>query len=185
MEEADKDQARARLRAIIRRESVLEGGSFTLASGATSSVFFDMKRTMLDPEGASLTTELLWDLLRDEPADYVGGLAMGAVPLVAHLCLRSWPERPVRAFFVRKEAKDHGTAKKIDGHIEPGKTAIVLEDVTTTGASSLLAVRAVRAQGCRVSKVMTIVDREEGARANLAAEDLALVALFSRAEILD
>ena len=185
MDETAAAEARARLRAIISRESVLEGGAFTLASGATSSVFFDMKRTMLDPEGASLITELLWRLLRDEDVDYIGGLAMGAVPLIAQLCQRSWPERPIRAFFVRKEVKDHGTAKLIDGHIEAGTTAIIFEDVTTTGSSALQAIRAVRERGCRVSKVVTIVDREEGARANLAAEDLELVALFTRSEIVD
>jgi orotate phosphoribosyltransferase len=163
---------RQRLQAIIQRESVLTGGDFQLSAGGASTLFFDMKKTMLHPEGSNLVAELMLDALDDGGEEYVGGLEMGAVPLVAAVCVKSFQRRPVKAFFVRKAVKDHGTAKLIDGQIEDGAAVVLVEDVTTTGASVLKA--------CRVARVITIVDRLEGARENLSKEGLDLVALFTR-----
>ena len=172
---------RDRLRDIIARESLLTGDNFTLASGKSSGYFFDMKKTMFHPEGASLTADLIFEAIKDDKdVAYIGGLEMGAVPVIAGVCLRSWPERPISGFFVRKQVKDHGTAKLIDGRLEPGSRVILLEDVTTTGGSVMKAVEAVRSQGCNVKKIVTIVDRLEGARANLKKEGLELVALYTR-----
>src|SRR5271154_2040292 len=105
----DLSHKRERLIAIIRRQSLLQNRDFVLASGRSSSFFFDMKRTMFDPEGAALAADLLFDRVRDEPVDFIGGLEPGAIPIVAVLCTRSWPEKPLKGFFVRKEAKGHGT----------------------------------------------------------------------------
>ncbi len=172
---------RTRLLEIIRAESLLTGGNFTLASGRPSAVFFDMKRTMFHPEGMSLIADLLFDVIREDRAiDFVGGLEVGAIPLVAAVCLRSWPERPLSGFFVRKEPKGHGTNKVIDGRLEPGRPVILLEDVTTTGGSVMKAVAAARAEGCPVTRIVTIVDRLEGATDNLAKEGIGLHALFTR-----
>ena len=171
---------RTRLRDIIAEKSLLKG-SFTLASGKASGYFFDMKKTMFDPEGASLAGELLCDLIAgNADCKAVGGLEMGAVPIAVAIALKSEERgRPIDAFFVRKEVKDHGTAKLIDGNFTPGSTVIVLEDVTTTGGSAMKAVSAVRAQGGKVETIVTIVDRLEGARENLKKEGLALVSLFT------
>ncbi len=174
----DKKQ---RLRDIIAEKSLLSG-SFTLASGKASGYFFDMKKTMFDPEGASLVGELLCDLLAgDSEIKAVGGLEMGAVPIALAIAMKSNERggRRIDAFFVRKEVKDHGTAKLIDGNFVPGSKVIVLEDVTTTGGSALKAVSAIRAQGGKVEKIVTIVDRLEGARDNLKKEGLELVSLFT------
>ncbi|MDA0654974.1 MAG: orotate phosphoribosyltransferase [Proteobacteria bacterium] len=172
--------ARERLRAIIEDRSLLKDGDFTLASGAKSSMFFDMKKTMLDPEGATLLADALWALLKDRDVDCIGGLEMGAVPIVSQLSMRSFPEKPIPSFFVRKQTKGHGTDKKIDGYLPKGKTAIIFEDVTTTGGSAIQAVNAVRAAGLTVKTVITVVDRMEGALDNFTKEGIELVALFTR-----
>lgn len=174
---------RARLRTLIKAHSLLTGADFTLASGRRSGFFFDMKKTMFDPEGASLIAEEIFDMLRDEPdIGFIGGLEMGAVPVVAMVCMRSFPERPLRGFFVRKETKGHGTNALIDGCLESRSKVLLLEDVTTTGGSVMKAAAAVRERGCTVEKVITIVDRLEGAAGNLAREGIALRSIFTAAD---
>jgi len=172
--------ARERLRSIIADKSLLKDGDFTLASGAKSSMFFDMKKTMLDPEGATLLADALWELVKDRSVDCIGGLEMGAVPIVSQLSMRSFPEKPIPSFFVRKQTKGHGTDKKIDGYLPKGKTAIIFEDVTTTGDSAMQAVEAVRAAGLTVKTVITVVDRMEGAEDTFTNGDIELVPLFTR-----
>lgn len=173
------DAGLAQLREVIAARSVLTGGAFTLASGRQSSVFFDMKRTMLDPEGANLIAEAALHRLHGIEVDAIGGLVMGAVPIVAVVCARSFPERPLQGFFVRKQAKDHGTARQIDGNLVPGARVAILEDVTTTGGSALQAVDAVRAAGAEVVCVLTVVDRLEGAAEAFAAAGLRFEALLT------
>ena len=173
-------KARARLRDIIAERS-LTRGQFKLASGGESNIFFDMKTTLLDPEGALLTGTLIVDMLGDEKVDAIGGLVLGACPVVSAVCMKSAERgRPIPGFYVRKEPKGRGTNKLIEGNLEPGWRVVVVEDVTTEGNSALRAVRAVREQGCTVAKVVTVVDRLQGARENLKSEGLDLAALFTR-----
>jgi orotate phosphoribosyltransferase len=174
------DAQHLRLRQLIAERSLLTGGDFTLASGRQSSVFFDMKRSMLDPEGANLIAEAVLRRIEGLKADAVGGLVMGAVPIVAVVCAKSFPQRPLQGFFVRKEAKDHGTAKRIDGNLAPRARVVILEDVTTTGGSALQAAEAVRAAGAEVVAVLTIIDREEGAAEAFAAAGLRFEAILTR-----
>lgn len=176
--------ARERLKAIVREKSFGTGAAITLASGRTSTFYFNMKPTMLDPEGAALIAHLMLEALEDEQADFVGGLELGAVPLVACIAQASWlAGRPIPAFFVRKQVKGHGTKQRVEG-LAPGaslqgQTAVVLEDVTTTGGSALEAVGAVREAGGEVRTVLTVVDRREGAAANLSREGLTLRSLLT------
>ncbi len=101
-------------------------------SGAVSNYYLDMKPTMFDPEGAHLVAELVFDLIKDErDVDAIGGLELGAVPIIVAVCARSWHGRPVAGFVVRKEIKDHGTEQKIDGNFKPDSTVILFDDVTT------------------------------------------------------
>ena len=172
--------ARERLREIIAAKS-LTRGQFKLASGGESDIFFDMKMTLLDPEGASLAADLILDLLAGEPVDAIGGLVLGACPIVSAVAMKSGERgRPIPGFYVRKEPKGRGTNKLIEGILEPGSRAVVVEDVTTAGNSALRAAQAVRAEGCEVARVVTVVDRLQGARQNLAKEGLELTALFTR-----
>jgi orotate phosphoribosyltransferase len=175
------DEKRARLLAIIREKSFLtEGGPFKLASGGTSDYYLDMKPTMFSPEGLSLIADIVYGMVRDDPGvTAVGGLELGAVPITSAVSMRSFAERPVDAFVVRKERKDHGTAKKIDGNFRDNSTVVLFEDVTTRGGSVMEAVHAVRARGATVTKIITIVDRLEGAAENLQKEGIALEAVFT------
>ena len=176
---------RQRLFEIIRTRSFRQGGSFKLASGRTSTIYFNLKPAMLDPEGSRLIGSALAQRAAALHADYVGGLEMGAVPLVAATAAMSAVAgRSVRAVFVRKTAKEHGTRSLIEGLAEgerlQGKSVVVLEDVTTTGASALKAIAALRSEGAHVAHVVTIVDREEGAEAALQAEGTTLHRLFKK-----
>jgi orotate phosphoribosyltransferase len=182
---ADLAAAKRRLREIIKAKSLLKG-NFTLASGAVSTYYLDLKPTMFDPEGAALLAEIVFAMLEGEPGiAAIGGLELGAVPIVVAVAARSWPGRPIHGFVVRKEKKGHGTDQKIDGSYRPNAPVILMEDVTTTGASVMQAVNAVRGQGGTVRKIITVVDRLEGAAANLAREGLTLVPIFTTDDLLD
>jgi len=172
-------EKRSRLIEIIRDVSLTSGEGITLASGRTSTFYFNMKPTMMSAEGAHLIASLVLDNVRDIDADLIGGLEMGAVPLAASVAAVSQAvDRPLNAFFVRKAAKDHGTQSLIEGlpkdDTMAGKRVIIIEDVTTTGGSSIKAAEVLRSQGAEILRVVTIVDREEGAFDAFAAEGLEL-----------
>jgi orotate phosphoribosyltransferase len=177
-------EARERLFALLK-EKAFRRGRVVLASGRESDFYFDMKPAMLDPDGAALMAELILQQLQDVKADCVGGLEMGAVPLIAPVAMRS-PDfgRRLTGFFVRKAIKDHGTKKRVDGGDIAGKTVIILEDVTTTGASAMDAVKAVEEAGAKVALVIAILDRGEGAADLYAAAGIPFKSLFRAAEFL-
>lgn len=159
---------RARLIEIVKARSFESGREVKLASGRTSTFYFNMKPTMLHAEGALLVANLILDQLEDVPAKWIGGLEMGAVPIAAAVAAVSpLRNRPISAFFVRKQPKEHGTRSLVEG-LAPGESlkgakVVVVEDVTTTGGSAIKAAEAVRAEGGEVVRVITIVDRLEGA----------------------
>lgn len=139
-----------------------------LASGKESNFYFDMKSTMLNPSGAKALSKLIYGRLCEMEVDYIGGLAIGAIPLVA--CVAQFSEdtdHPLPGFFVRKEVKNHGTKRAIEGLPEgetlAGKNVVILDDVTTTGSSSMIAVEAAKSAGANVILVLSVVDRQEGA----------------------
>jgi orotate phosphoribosyltransferase len=163
-------------------------GDFVLSSGQPTNYFFDMKPTMLDPAGANLIANGFWEILEGIPyllgqLGAIGGMATGGIPLVAVLCAKSYFRTPmIPGFYVRKEIKDHGTEQLIDGVLPVGRKVVLLEDVTTTAASILLAVKAVRDGGCFIDDILTVVDREEGAKHNLFSEGLNLHSLYKRSD---
>ena len=178
------ESKRQRLIDIVRKRSLARGTRVRLTSGAESSFYFDMKPTLFDPEGAALIADLVLAQVRRDGAEFVGGLEMGAVPIVACIVQRSFlvaEAAGVPGFFVRKAAKEHGTRRLVEGMVAgaalAGRRALVVEDVTTTGSSALAAVVAAREAGLEVGTVVTVVDRLEGAEANFSREGLALRAL--------
>jgi orotate phosphoribosyltransferase len=175
----DLRHKRERLIAIIRQQSLLRNRDFLLASGRSSNFFFDMKKTMFDPEAAALLADLLFDAIKDEDVEYIGGLETGAIPIVSALCARSWPEKPLKGFFVRKENKGHGTDQRIDGLLQRGSKVILFEDVTTTGGSAMQAVNQARQLDCTVLGVVSVVDRLEGAEENFRAAGIKFNSLFT------
>ncbi len=183
MQNETADVWRHRLREIITEKSFSSGREVKLASGRTSRFYFNMKPTMLDPEGAWLIARLMLGELAGTEVELAGGLEMGAVPLAAALTVLSHEAgMPIRAFFMRKQAKAHGTRSLIEGLLPgeslEGKTLAILEDVTTTGGSALKTVDAVQAAGARVARVITVVDREEGAAQLFAERGLAFLPLL-------
>jgi orotate phosphoribosyltransferase len=160
---------RKQLVGLIRREA-LEFGDFVLASGARSNYYIDCRNVTLSAEGAALIGKGILDLLSAERFDAVGGMTMGADPVLsAVLTIAGLRGIPLRGFIVRKEAKGHGTGKLVEGPLRPGDRAVVVEDVSTTGGSALKAVDAVQAAGAEVVRVVSVLDRLAGARQSFEA----------------
>jgi orotate phosphoribosyltransferase len=176
----DARAKRDRLRDIIGERSVATG-DFELASGGRSNLYFEMKESLLDPEGIDLAADLILEAIeqRFPDAEAVGGLELGACPIATAVCLKSRGGRNLAGFYVRKERKKRGARELIDGPVGRGARVVIVEDVTTKGGSAMQAVRAVREElDCQVLAVVTVVDREEGARDALAREGLELIPLF-------
>ncbi len=182
-----RDADRARLIEIIKARSFTTGGEIKLASGRSSNFYFNMKPTMLDPEGAQLIGSLIVTALEGKKVDMVGGLEMGAVPIATAVAVASqlagWP---LGAFFVRKQAQEHGTQSLVEGlpkgETLKGRRVVILEDVTTTGGSAMKAIEAVRADGATVERVITIVDRLEGASETFKAAGIAFEPILTAAD---
>ncbi len=172
---------RERLIALLQRDS-LKRGTFTLASGRTSHYYVDGRKVTLSAAGAALIGAGVLERLAAYPeVRAVGGLTMGADPIVgATLALAALVGRSdIRGFLVRKEAKTHGTGSRVEGPLEPGTSVAILDDVATTGGSSLQAVEAAEAMGCRVAVVIVVLDRLEGAAAAFAGRGLPFEALLT------
>ena len=180
--------SRARLIEIIKARSVETGRTFKLASGRISDFYCNLKPTMMHPEGAWLIGALVSEAIRPGEADLVGGLEMGAVPIATAVAAASFAAgRPLPAFFVRKAVKEHGTKSLVEGlprgEALAGRRLVIVEDVTTTGGSSVKAIEAVRAEGATVVRVITIVDRQEGAADTFARLGVPFTAILTASEL--
>ena len=168
------------LRDIIAEKSFREG-IFTLSSGRKSNVFFDLKPTMLDPKGLNLIADHVLEKLHDCDAEYIGGLLIGAAPILLSVVQKSYyTPRPLKGFWVRKEQKAHGMQQLIDGDPGNGNKVIIVDDVTTTGDSVLTAVNTMKDRGCNIVCILTIVDRCEGAKERLRELGYDLIYIFNR-----
>ena len=177
---------RDRLVALLAERSARRG-QFTLASGRQSTLYIDARLTTMSPEGLALIGPLGLAALEDAGwnVQSVGGLTLGADPVSYAVSYASMlAKRPVRAFTVRKEAKQHGTGRLIEGPFRAGDRVAVVEDVVTTGGSALRAIEAVRAAGGIVAGVLAVVDREEGGREAIEAAGVEVVALARANEIV-
>jgi orotate phosphoribosyltransferase len=175
---------RTKLFNLIKERS-FKTGDVVLASGKESTFYFDMKPTMLDPEGAGWLAELILHELQGVPADCIGGLVMGAVPIISPVAAKSGKYgRRLRGFFIRKEPKDHGTKKLIEGDSIEGENVVILDDVTTSGDSAMQAVKIAQEAGAKVTLVLSIVDREEGASELYAREGIEFRRLFRAGQFL-
>ena len=181
------DERKKKLRDIIAAKSFSRGGDFKLASGQSSGFYFDMKPTVMDPEGARLTAELILEAVADEDLDCVGGMAVGAVPVVAAVAMASaGTDRPLPGFLVRKEVKERGTEKQVEGNMVQGSKVLIVEDVTTTGGSAMQAIEAVKREGDgTVPVVVTIVDRLQGAEENFRLQGIRLISLLNKDDFAD
>lgn len=188
---------------ILRSLSVqrrLEGEPpFKLSSGAESDVYVDVRKTVLDPLGATTYAMEAVQATRSLGPDLVAGVALGGCPLATAYSVYAYQNRggfsvapavqkggrghfPV--LYVRKEAKGHGTGQLIEGSYKPGQTVLLLEDVVTSGKSTLLAIRALREAGLVVTRVLTVIDREEGGADKIRASEVDFQHLYTMAEVL-
>ena len=170
---------REALLALVR-DKALKFGDFTLASGKKAKYYLDGKQVTLDAQGARLVGEGILELLGDRLPAAVGGMSIGADPITAAVVtmagVRGWP---LRGFMVRKEPKGHGTERYLEGPVQPGEEVVIVEDVVTTGGSSLTAIERCEAFGLKVTGVIAIIDRLEGGEAAFAARGHRLTSLFT------
>lgn len=184
-------QTKTRLLELLKQKSVFHG-DFVLVSGARSKVYVDCKLTTLNPEGALLAGEVMYDVIcqyaneRGLDLHAVGGLTMGADPLALAIGMQSFRSkgpRPLQVFSVRKSPKTHGQNKLIEGNFRAGDCVVVLDDVITRGESTLKAIEAVEQSGGKVQFVAVLVDREEGGRQRIMERGYQVVSIFGRAEV--
>jgi orotate phosphoribosyltransferase len=162
------------------RDKALKFGDFTLASGKKASYYLDGKQVTLDSAGARLIAEGILELLGDPLPKAVGGMAIGADPITAAVVTMAGVRGlPLKGFLVRKEAKGHGTNRFVEGPVAAGDEVVIVEDVVTTGGSSLQAIERVEAMGLRVRKVIAIIDRMEGGLKAFADRGYPLVSLLT------
>jgi len=180
--------SRDRLRSLLVRRS-LKLGDFTLASGARSSYYIDARLTTMSAEGQSLVGSACLDVIESAELDatHVGGLTLGADPITYAIAHESWDrKRPLDGFTVRKAAKKHGTARRIEGGLpESGAQVVVVEDTMTTGGSALEAIKVVEEHGAEVLALLVLVDRSEGGRQLVEEEGIPVLTVFTAEELLE
>ncbi len=176
--------SRKQLLDLVRKRALIRG-TFRLSSGAVSDHYFDCKLVTLDPEGLYLIGEVILDQLERERIEVgaIGGPTIGADPIATAVALRSRERgRPLPAFLVRAGAKEHGTGRVLENPPPAGTPVVVVEDVVTTGRSTLQAIQTCEKQGLKVAAVVCIVDREQGGAESLAS--YRFLPLFCRTELL-
>jgi orotate phosphoribosyltransferase len=170
------------------REKSYQKKEITLSSGLKSNFYIDMKQTMLNAKGIYLVSALMLEKLKsyDGKITGVGGMTMGADPMTSVVSLMSltW-KKPVHAFYIRKESKGHGTNEWVEGlkNFNIGESVFILEDVVTTGGSSLKAVERAEMAGLKVLGILTCVDRQEGGREKIEERGLQFMTLVTKQEI--
>src|SRR6478672_4738399 len=162
------------------RKLALQLGEFKLASGKMSSYYLDCRKVTLDSRGANLIAQGMLELMGAALPDAVGGMAIGADPITAAIITVAGQQgKELRGFIVRKEAKQHGTGKDVEGPVEAGDRVMIVEDVVTTGGSALAAIEKAEAHGLKVRGVMAIIDRLEGGRETLQKRGYSLQTLLT------
>jgi orotate phosphoribosyltransferase len=175
---------RDELRQMLLNRS-MRFGEFVLSSGATSNYYIDVRKTSLHPDGLRLIARLFWEVVQSENITAVGGLTLGADPLVAGLMLYSAEQgKSLEGFFVRRTTKDHGLRGQVEGNLAGHKRVAILDDVITSGESALIAAEAAESYKAEVVRVLSVVDREQGAGAIFQQRGYPFSTLFSIGELL-
>lgn len=170
---------------LVKSFQYREDPPFTLASGKTSPYYVNCKAVTLSAEGLTLIGALGYEALRGLGLTATGGLTLGADPIACAIAQHSFGRsHPLSAFVVRKEAKGHGMQRFLEGELEPGSNVAVVDDVITTGGSTLTAIERIRAAGHTVEHAVVLVDREEGGREALEAAGVTVHAITTRTELM-
>jgi orotate phosphoribosyltransferase len=180
MEASERD----RLRQMLLDRS-MRIGEFVLSSGATSNYYIDVRKTSLHPEGLRWISKLFFEALEADHVTAVGGLTLGADPLVAGVMLHSAAVgRPIEGFLVRRVAKEHGTRGEVEGNLAGHKRVAILDDVITSGESALIAAVAAESYKAEVARILAVVDRGQGATQIFQKRGYPFTALFSIGDLL-
>jgi orotate phosphoribosyltransferase len=159
---------------------------FKLVSGRMSNYYFNCKAVTLHPEGMYLIGNLIFDMIKDSGAKGIGGLTLGADPIAGAVTYTSYlRKKPIEAFVVRKNAKAHGTMQWIEGNITAGDKVVVVDDVITTGKSTIEAITKAKEGGLEVVKVIALVDRQEGGKENIEALGHKVETVVTREEVME
>lgn len=168
---------------IVRRDAV-KFGKFTLASGKESDLYVDMRKVTLHPKGAFLIGSIIHDMIKDRSVDAIGGLSLGADPISVATSLIAYQKgQEIAAFLVRKEKKEHGMKNAVEGPIRPGQKVVIVDDVITTGSSTITAIQQAEAAGLKVDLVIAVMDRMEGGRAAIEALGHEVRTLLTRSDL--
>ncbi len=158
---------------------------FRLVSGRMSNYYFNCKAVTLHPEGMHLIGNIIFDMIKNSDAKGIGGLTLGADPIANAVAYTSYIKgRPFEAFVVRKSAKSHGTMQWIEGNIESGDRVVIVDDVITTGKSTIEAIGKAKEAGLNIAGVIALVDRQEGGRDNIEALGYTVQAVVTREEVM-
>ncbi len=159
---------------------------FRLVSGRMSNYYFNCKAVTLHPEGMYLIGNIIFDMLQDSTVKGVGGLTLGADPIADAVAYTSFlKKKPVEAFVVRKIAKAHGTMQWIEGNIKAGDRVVIVDDVITTGKSTIEAINRSQEAGLDIVRIIALVDRQEGGRENIEALGYRVDAVVTREEVME
>jgi orotate phosphoribosyltransferase len=176
---------RRELLSLIRSRA-FRAGEIKLASGKSSNFYFDGKMVELMPLGAHLIGEVIYDEIKDGDYDAIGGLAVGAVPMVTSAVISCFHHQlPIEGIFVRSEPKSHGTRKVVEGKLSAGDRVVIVDDVATSGKSLMQAIEAVEAAGATVGLVLVIVNRQEGADELFAEKGHPFRWIFTKEDVME
>jgi orotate phosphoribosyltransferase len=177
------EEARARLLQVVNDKAVFKG-EFILASGAKSNYYIDGKYTSLMAEGLAYFAKVVLEMIKDDDVKYIGGPTLGADPIIGGTIALSYLlGRPLDGFIVRKEQRDHGRMRMIEGPLTEGARVAVIEDVTTSGGSVLKAIKMIEEQKCEVVRVICLVDRLSGAQENFKKAGYKFTPIFKVNEL--
>lgn len=183
MEKPNQEELKKKLFDLLNNEA-LKRGKFVLSSGKESNYYLDGRVITLSPEGAYLVASIILDMVKDEVLDAIGGPTLGADPIVGALAALSYlNKQPIRTFIVRKQAKEHGMQRQVEGPLpKKGDRVILIDDVATSGKAIIEAKQALDEIGVVAQKAIVIVDRNQGAVGNLAKVGVRLESIFKIAD---
>jgi orotate phosphoribosyltransferase len=174
---------REELQGIVRRDAV-KFGKFILASGKESDIYVDLRKVTLQPRAAFLIGSIIYDMVKDRSIDAIGGMSLGADPIATAASLVAYQNgQEIMAFLVRKEKKEHGTKNLVEGPIQPGFKAVIVEDVITTGSSTITAIRHAEGAGLKVDMVIGVLDRMEGGKGTIESLGYEVRTIMSREDL--
>lgn len=183
MTKSNIKESKEKLRLLLKKRALFKG-KIVLSSGKISNYYFDGRLITLGPEGAYLIADIILDLIEKKNIDAIGGPTLGADPIVGAIAALSYArKKPISTFIVRKTPKQHGRMRQIEGPVlKKNSTVIIVDDVATTGGALLEAQEALLKEGIKAKEAIVVLDREEGAKENLAKKGLRLLSIFKASD---